>query len=411
MTNSPLTLSSEECVRLLNAFNSADGVIEAAAKLLDDMPASTYRRQLKVAKKWAEENGHDFSTGRMGDLANEIKILKTRLATQERDEMTREAVRRKILKLADAEFTQPNWTVRPSKKNGITGVPTLMLSDFHWGEKVRASEIGGVNEFNLEIAHKRLNRLLEVTHRLLFKHIADPKYDGLVLNLGGDLVSGTIHEELTITNEAPIMSIVLDMLGALIEVIDHLLEWFSKILINGVAGNHGRLTRKPVAKERAQTNWDWLICCLLESHYASEAKAGHIVFNIPDGPDANYRIYARRYLLTHGDQFRGGDGMIGPLGPLTRGRHKKQSRRLPEFEFDTMVVGHFHQLMQLPHLIVNGSIKGYDEYAMQNNFTWEEPSQALWITHPKGRIIHQMPIYVDDIEAPSAQPWASVLAG
>lgn len=29
------------------------------------------------------------------------------------------------------------------------------------------------------------------------------------------------------------------------------------------------------------------------------------------------------YLLTHGDQFRGGDGVIGALGPIIRGDHKK----------------------------------------------------------------------------------------
>ena len=41
-----------------------------------------------------------------------------------------------------------------------------------------------------------------------------------------------------------------------------------------------------------------------------------IRFAIPDGPDCLYQVFNHRYLLTHGDQFRGGDGLIGCLGPI-----------------------------------------------------------------------------------------------
>ena len=48
-----------------------------------------------------------------------------------------------------------------------------------------------------------------------------------------------------------------------------------------------------------------------------------------------------------------------------------------------MLLGHFHQYMTLPGIIVNGSLKGYDEYAMISNFGFEVPQQAFWLTTPE----------------------------
>ena len=60
--------------------------------------------------------------------------------------------------------------------------------------------------------------------------------------------------------------------------------------------------------------------------------------------------------------------MIGALGPIIRGDHRKRSRNAQiDMEYDTMLCGHWHQLIQIERLIVNGSLKGYDEYAYSNN--------------------------------------------
>ena len=75
--------------------------------------------------------------------------------------------------------------------------------------------------------------------------------------------------------------------------------------------------------------------------------------------------------------------------------------------WDTLICGHWHQLMQLPDLIVNGSLKGYDEYAFQNNFEWEAPAQALWITHPEHGITFQMPVYLGEGKRETSGEWVS----
>jgi hypothetical protein len=164
------------------------------------------------------------------------------------------------------------------------------------------------------------------------------------------------------------------------------------VFVPCVTGNHGRNTRKIRHKGRAFTNYDWLIYQFLAKIFEDDTR---VSFLIPDGPECTYSIYGHRYLLTHGDQARGGDGVIGMLGPVIRMDHRKRSRASQlDRSYDTMLIGHFHQLTQLRRLIINGSLKGYCEYAYANNFGYEPPQQALWLTHPVRGITFSMPVHV-----------------
>jgi hypothetical protein len=175
-----------------------------------------------------------------------------------------------------------------------------------------------------------------------------------------------------------------------------------------VTGNHGRNTRKPRAKSRNYSNFDWLLYQFLARHFADDKR---IQFYIPDGSDAHWTVFGHRYCMTHGDQFRGGDGMIGALGPIIRGDHKKRSRNGQiDLGYDTLLLGHWHQLIQLQRLIVNGSLKGYDEYAAANNFSFEQPQQALWLTHSERGITFSMPVHVEERKKPVEQQWVKFAA-
>ena len=63
-----------------------------------------------------------------------------------------------------------------------------------------------------------------------------------------------------------------------------------------------------------------------------------------------------------------------------------------------MVLGHFHQLIMAPSsgFLLNGSLKGYDEYASIGNFAFEVPQQALWINVPGKGVLWQTALLVDD---------------
>lgn len=340
-------------------------------------------------------------------LKRQIEDLRKQIKALSQESVTDEFVKKKIFGLKDTPLVIPPWMIEPSKSGSAPGVPTIFGSDWHWGEVVFPKQIGGVNTYNLAIAHERARTLITRTIDLLTNHVVSPNYPGIVFALGGDMVSGSIHEELEATNEMEIMAVAVDIIGVLIWCIKSLKEKFKRVFVPCVSGNHGRLTHKIRAKGRNFTSVDWLIYKMLQMHFEGDKD---VTFYVPDGSDALYRIYNHRYLLTHGDQFRGGDGMIGALGPIIRGDHKKRSRNMQVgMGYDTMMLGHWHQLIQLMRLIVNGSLKGYDEYAFQNNFSFEVARQALWLTHPQHGITISMPVLVDPTQPKlSTASWVSV---
>ena len=97
--------------------------------------------------------------------------------------------------------------------------------------------------------------------------------------------------------------------------------------------------------------------------------------------------------------------MIGPIGSVIRGNHRKTMRESNiNKPYDTLICGHWHQLNMSEKIIINGALKGYDEYAYTNNFEYQDPQQAMWLTHPEHGITISMPIFLDKKTKTSDQP-------
>ncbi|MHB1097966.1 MAG: hypothetical protein ACYCZR_00295 [Burkholderiales bacterium] len=409
------SLTAEQHAETLALYEKAGRNQCAAAEMLG-VSRSTFQHRLRCAKSFTATKpagtGEAAVTAAIDErveLRDKVRSLSAQIAAFNRETLDDKYVKEKIIGLADSRIDPPTWLAKPTRNKHAPGVPTLFASDWHHGERVFPNQVNGVNEYNMEIAHKRAKRLITSTIDLLTNHMVNPDYPGIVFALGGDMVSGGIHEELMATDEMEIMPVVVDLIGVLIWCIDTLLSTFGRVFVPCVTGNHGRNTHKIRAKGRNFTSFDWLIYQMLAKHYEGNSN---VVFSIPDGPDCLYQVYNHRYLLSHGDQFRGGDGLIGHLGPVFRGNHKKSSRNIQiGMEYDTMMIGHFHTLAQLPRIITNGSLKGYDEYAYSNNFSFEVPQQALWITHQQRGITFSMPVQVEDKKRGPGTDWVNWKGG
>jgi len=391
----------------LKAIEDAKGNQSKAAEALG-ISRTTLQGRLRAAQLHRQKLGLDVDPESAAFLKSRVKRLETQLLEAEKQRLDHEMIKRRIIGLTQNVDTidTPEWAIGACKKATSPGVPTLLVSDLHWGEVVDPTQINGVNTYDLEIAHQRLERLAERTIRLL--SIISPTFDypGLVMPFAGDMISGNIHDELVATNELSSVPAVLDLFEALGSLIKTFLLRFDRIFIPCVTGNHGRDTKKIWSKDRHTTSFDWLLYCFLAKHFSGDKR---VTFLIPNGTDAYYKVFNHRYLLTHLDQFRGGDSMIGALGPIIRGDHKKRSRNSQiDMPYDTMIGGHWHQYIHLNRLIVNSSLKGYDEYAFQGNFPYEIPQQALWLNHPKHGITYRMPVQVDKTPTAKSTPWVSV---
>lgn len=390
----------------LDAVTRFNGVIAHASRYLGH-PANTvkgrYHKALDKGMKPSREDWDDDLSVITKD--EQIASLKTQIKQMRADRLDQNFIKEKLYKLRDSDIQVPDWLLKSPSNRNVTGVPTLFASDWHWGEVVEQSQINNVNEYNLSIARRRANMMISATVDILKNRFHNPRYEGIVFALGGDMVSGDIHEELSATNEIEIMPTVIDLFGILCWCIETLADEFSNVFVPCVTGNHGRNTYKIRNKGRTYTSFDWLTYHFLAKRFEMDSR---VKFLIPDGADAYYTVYNHKYLLTHGDQFRGGDGIIGALFPILRGDSKKRTRNAQiNYEYDTMILGHWHQLIQLQRCIVNGSLKGYDEYAYTNNFPFEPPRQALWITHPEHGITFSTPVNVDKQPKKISRGWVS----
>lgn len=347
------------------------------AALLDQLVLAE-RRVASLERSLALERG---AAARVRTLNDELVDLEKRLDF--------------VFDLKNEPIVRPKWAAPRKRETAYRGTVTLMLSDLHLDEVVNPDEIEGVNAYDRAIAEMRLQKVLDHLDKMTEMSLDGLNIDGCELILGGDLVTGALHD-LAETNEDTVIGTCVYWIGPLAEVVWRLRERFGNVVVRNFVGNHGRNTRKPRTKLRVRDNFDWLLAKMLEREFAG---IDEVQFDIPESADVRHELYNTKFLGTHGDQFRGGNGIAGIFSAVMHGQKKKLLRTsgMPEIDsFDVLYHGHFHQHYCGMGLIGNGSTKGYDEYAYVNNFSYEPPSQTMWVTTPEHGVSWVIPLFCQD---------------
>lgn len=293
----------------------------------------------------------------------------------------------------------PRWlTPKRKKLAGHRAIAATQLSDCHFDEVVDPGELAGVNAYNRAIAELRLDRYFDTVPWLAKHNLAGLTYEGILVIVGGDLISGDIHAELTETNEATTLETVLHWSGRIAAGLQHFADEFGAVHAPWVVGNHGRRQQKWRAKQRARDNFDWLIGQLVAKACQDDNR---ITFDIVDGTDALATVYDTKIAINHG-VTNGGGGIGGIWPPIKRLR----SRMLEKFQasgrtFDYLAIHHWHTLLApADGLMVNGSIKGADEWTTNvMHFTPEQAAQQFFTVTPERGITWSAPVYLEDRKA------------
>lgn len=340
---------------------------------------------VELAKKIAT------TEGRVARIAGENKSLKKDLADAIREA---EGLRDELRHLAPLNVLEsleaPAWLTPKKKRTKHHGTPFLMLSDLHLDEVVDVEEMDGQNCYNREIAEMRLERVINSTIELCDTYVAGLEFDGIVCALGGDIITGIIHDELAESNEATVPETIVHWAPLLASGIKRLADRFGKVYVPCVDGNHDRMYHKIRMKKRATSSYAWIIYNSIAMLCADDDR---ITFSISKSPELLFDVYDTTFLLDHGDKFRGGGGIGGLYPPALKWLSRKQS--IPGREFDYAVLGHWHQLIYHSSMIINGSLKGADEYARNHAFAFERPQQALFIVTPENGITIRTQVYAD----------------
>jgi hypothetical protein len=287
--------------------------------------------------------------------------------------------------------------IRAWKGSAIAEATAVVLaSDWHVEENIDPETINGLNEYNLAIAEERARNFFKA---LLWKiqsaRVGQEKgfgyqIDNLILWLGGDMISGYIHEELLETNFlSPIEAIL--FCSNLIQVgINFLLKEgnFKRILIPCSFGNHGRCTPKRKHSSAAKNSYEWLMYHQLKQLYENEDR---IEFKIANGSLLYLDVYDWVLRFHHGDDIRYGGGKAGMAGPL---KTAVDNWNIGKYA-DISHIGHFHQFLDENFAVVNGSLCGYNAFSQSIKARYEPPRQAFYLIDKDRGKIDVSPLYVD----------------
>lgn len=278
----------------------------------------------------------------------------------------------------------------------------LLFSDTHAGEVVKSEETLGMNEYNWEIMLRRMVRIRDaiVSYQ---DHRAFPVRKLNIWCLG-DMLSGSIHDELAQTNELPDEEATIQFGYDCAEWIASFLDIFEEVHVCGVPGNHPRKNKKPQAKQ-AHNNSDWTAYKLMEMYHRHTDR---LSFNFPRAAFLTTPVAERwRALLMHGDGIRSTMPGVPWGGVVRRVTVLEQQFAKAKQPLDYVCLGHFHTANTLDGVgvktFLNGNVKGLDEYSLKQFGSGRAPSQLLLTFHRDRGWTDTSSIDCEP-QAPAAQP-------
>lgn len=251
--------------------------------------------------------------------------------------------------------------------------PVFFLSDLHFGETVTREESLGQNEYDMAEAKRRFAKCIDNMLWLRASMVRDGNTcDNSLVVLGGDIVSGDIHDELKETNDGGL----LDQCGAAVETIAPGIKAFADATpgvchVVCIGGNHGRLTKKKQIKNNFQHSVEH-IGVYHPLRLAIGDLGGKIAWHIPRAERFIFDAFGRRVSIQHGDMIRSMGGIGGVLVPL-----KRWSAR--DGMADMYMIGHFHQANCFDELVVNGSLIGESAYTKWLGVESRPPEQVAFV--------------------------------
>ena len=283
--------------------------------------------------------------------------------------------------IRNLQVAPPEWLLKHGLGKRNRAVLSMLFTDLHMGEVVDPDEILGLNAFNPQIAATRVRRFFDAVCEIGPRWAADCKVEGLLLNLGGDLISGDIHEELRITNGLTSHEQVRMVVALIIAGIKLLLKVYKRIHVSSVPGNHARTTFKPTAKLYSKLSYDTLIAHMVADAFAGDPR---VTFQIGVSNDCIIPVLGYTAFLTHGDKMGtgGGQGFAGPLLPIVRGTKKVEAQQArAQRRPDIIMHGHYHHSANPGPVFSNGAFPGYSEYGNGLRASLELPQQWFFLIH------------------------------
>lgn len=274
-----------------------------------------------------------------------------------------------------------HWSGLTTKVRGANSA-VLILSDWHLGETVDPSTVNGVNEFNMGIARRRVERVFKWSARIIETQNKWLPVKEVVVGLIGDVVTGYIHEELLESCDASPTESLLVAKELIVEGIEFLLrELKQPIRVVTAFGNHGRTTQRMRFSTGYKNSYEWLLYRDLAYTFRKEKR---VAWQVGNGRLHWADIQGHACRFHHGDDIRYQGGVGGITIPVNKKLAQWNKQRWATMDF----FGHYHQFCPTPRWLCNASLIGTNAYSIAIGAEPEPPSQSLvWMNRERGNVL------------------------
>lgn len=347
-----------------------------------------------IAKKIAER----AETEKVTKLIRQLKsrVSEAQLATKAAEARWAQAEKeiedyRKKLSLYEATRNRFYPISRmPKIRRGGNATALIVASDWHLEQKVSREKVAGLNEFNLEIAKRRIE---QIGPKAVYLTNASRKVSDIrtcVLALLGDMMTGAIHEELLESNELSPCQAVMRVQSGIKYNLQYLLDHgdFEQIDVVCTVGNHGRTTPRMRVATRVENNFEWLAYQNVAAAFEHEPR---VRFHIANGYHVYHDIQGWRCRFHHGDGLKYMGGVGGLSIPVNKAIAQWNKSRRADFDF----FGHWHQFLWHRNWVCCPCLIGYDDWALWIKAEFEEPAQAYGVIDRERGIVEMRRIFVE----------------
>lgn len=262
---------------------------------------------------------------------------------------------------------------------GSEAVAVVVASDWHLEEQVLPEKVNYLNNFNLQIAELRVREFFENTVKLLEKEQRSVKIETMVLALLGDFISSNIHEELLENCLLRPAEAIIFAENLLANGIQYLLDKTSvKVIVPCHVGNHTRITRRVHVSTEQGNSLETIMYHHLARYFKDEPRIEFRIANSYHSYLTLFNNFTIRFHHGHGIRYQGGVGGIF----IPARKAVAQWQKLKRADLD--VFGHFHSMKDDGgNFICNGSIIGYNAFAVQIKADFETPRQVFFLVDKK----------------------------
>lgn len=269
--------------------------------------------------------------------------------------------------------------IQPDPSNTKSeAVAIALASDWHVGQRIDGNTVNNINKYNPDICKKRATNYFKNLLKLIQKERQDVIIAKMILWLGGDFLSGLIHPELVEDNYLSPFEEVLFAQELITGGLNFLLDYgdFKEIIVPCSFGNHGRGSEKKMIATAHKNSFEWLLYKILAKVFENEPR---LTFNVSDSYFSYMEIFGKTLRFHHGDMIKSGGGVGGVAIPLNKYIFKSNMQT----QADLDLIGHFHQFTRGTNFIINGSLCGFDAYALSIGASPERPQQAFQLLDSK----------------------------